>query len=244
MGNYGRYIAYEASPKMYQLAERFLVEMANKNPKPQADLLLDIIDCYIPESLEAYLMRPSEIVRLGPTAQKIVKLCASTISKTAHSLTRHILKKVKNRDLNELTDFIDGMMLREDDTEKNVGLAAVPISPYLFDQINEGIDNIRTGVPMDYRDDVIEILLQVADQVSKHLMMTPLEILPIGPILKKMAYVGMDTAMAAVNKVIRQVFGKLDNPQLLEAADYFESLLVTSAKSNVLTDQKMVTQVS
>lgn len=225
------YLAYPSSQRLHQNAVDFLDTYANKPAVNAAPLLADMMESYIPEMLEAYMRKPTDLAGIGPTGKKVVDMSTSAMSKTAAGLTKQILKKSQNKDLVEIRGHIESMVLTPEDTELGIPLSAIEISEELYGRCVAMIERIQTQPPSEYHDEVIEFLLELVEVISEEVMKKPIAMMPLGPIVKKMANLGMDTILTAALKVVKGVFGKMSDEELFETSKYFDELLVKSPRS-------------
>lgn len=223
------YLAYPSSQALHQNALDFLDTYKNKPAVNAAPLLAEVMESYIPEMLEAYMKKPTKLAGVGPTAKKVVDVSTSAMSKTAAGLTKQILKKSTNKDLVEIREHIESMVLNPEDTELGIPLSAIQIPEELYNKCVAMIERIQSQPPSEYHDEVIEFLLELVEAISEEVMKKPIGMMPLGPIVKKMANLGMDTILSAALKVVKGVFGKMSDEEMLETSKYFDELLVKSS---------------
>lgn len=225
------YIAFASSSELYRKSIRFLDVFQNQSDIKAAPLLADLLYTYIPEVMDALLKKPTDLAQLGKTAQKIVDISASTLLKTSNLLVKQLLKNIKNKDLIGLQEHVALSVIHAHESDKGVHLSGIEISEALFDKALILIGRMEHQLPSTYHDEVVELLMEVTEAIINEVMRKPVTLLPLGPVLKKVANLGMDTILATVMKVVKNVFAKMNDDQYKAVGYYFKELLVQAEKS-------------
>jgi hypothetical protein len=91
----------------------------------------------------------------------------------------------------------------------------------LADMAEDGTTNAAA------RDEMVAYLRGVTDEALKWYFNKPIALLGFGPILRKVADVGVDTTRRASYGVINKVIPNLDDEQFLQSAVYYRSMQIT-----------------
>jgi len=224
------YIAFPSSDRLYQGAVNFLEVYRNQPYVDAAPVLAEVLKDYIPETLDALLRMPTSLAGVGPTATKIVNVSMATMDKTGHALVKQALKKRKNAELEELSHHIDSMILHSSDTEKGLPLSAIRIPPSLYEQSMYVIKRIENEPASNFHDEIVDVLMAITETLMYESVKKPVDMIPLGPVVKKVTSLGIDTLSATVMKVVKNVFVKMSDEEFLATSRYFDSLLVASTK--------------
>ena len=77
----------------------------------------------------------------------------------------------------------------------------------------------------EYRDALADIVVELTDSGMDYFFLRPLKLAEVGFFTQQSANLGMAATTAVLGGVIRNVIGRMDNPQLLTVCSYIRQLM-------------------
>ncbi len=221
------YIAFQNSEKLWRNSEQFISNMRAGVSDSQIPLLVQVMHGFLDEAIDVYILRPVDIVQLNPVGQKMVNLSVATIKKTCHFVSKKVLQKMTNKDVRQLAEYMDQLMVIMPNREGlEVAFTAIPVSVELTSEMDALITDVHQGNPRDCIDRLTYILEELFKVAVKYLYSNTLEHLKLGTISKKLIEVSYHTVDKAVHTAVINLIPRLSDEQLVIAAEYYEGLIV------------------
>lgn len=223
---------FEASTSLRLNAETFIQNIHRGERSPQNELLQRVLDEFISQCLEVYFLLPMERVGLGQMGRKIVVSAVATLRKTIQMVVGRIVRKLHYRDMRPLAEFMDRVLLRDQANRPGAAFVAFPLEAdtvHLFLRMQLQVQSNDAAAPAQ----VTEGFQRIADEAVTYLFAEPVSGLHLGPVLGKLAQMGIDTTRSVINALIRRIFATMTPPQVADTLDYFCQHIATADKLGV-----------
>lgn len=218
------YVAFRSSDNLHQLTDGFIQRMRDNAARPEPDVLEKIMTLFIDEALQAFFLRPADLSALSSTQKRLVRLATDTISKATRLVIGRSVRKMGLEQNRAAAEYMDDIRLPGPDHA--FWYIAFPISDTLAAQGDRLAAMAERGNLDAARDEMVHYLRGVTDQSLIWYFNKPIELLRFGPILRKIAAVGVDTTRKASYGVINKVIPKLDAEQFVRSAQYYQSMQI------------------
>ena len=228
---------FEASSSLRQNAEIFIQNIHKGERSPQNALLQRVLDEFVSQCLEVYFLAPMARANLGPMGRKIVVTAVATLRKTLQMVVGRIVRKLHPRDMRPLAEFMDRVMLRDYASLRGATFVAFPLEPRTVRQFLFMQQQARTGCAAASVQ-VIQAFQHMADEAVTYLFAEPLEGLRLGPVLGKMAQMGVDSTRSVTSGVIRRIFSTMTPQQVADTLDYFCQHIATADQLGVAVQSR------
>ena len=222
------YLAFASSTDLEQSAITLLEKNASGNHTGLEEHMEKAMEFFVPELMQAFLVDTVDAIGLSPMATKVVNSTAEIIDKTAKMLMGKLLKGRSNEELKPLIGFVDDIYLRPNTTSNGKACTGCEIEKERYDTIQRLIADVRGGKGQAVMPELIEVMGYIVDVMLEKLMRRPIDLLPLGFLMRKLTDGATATCRAAGHGVINKVFKKLDDDQLLNLANYFDTLVVSA----------------
>lgn len=219
------YLAFRASDGLHRLTDGFIARMREGADRPEPKVVEEIMTTFIDEALDAFFLRPASLSGLGGTQKRLVRMAADTIAKATGLVIGRSARKMDLEQNRAAAEYMDE--IRFPALDESFWYVAFPLSETLAECGRRLAENARDQNRDNDHDEMIRYLRGVTDQALLWYFNKPIELLRFGPILRKVAAVGVDTTRKASYGVINRVIPKLDSKQFLQSAEYYESLQVS-----------------
>jgi len=224
------YIAFLSSARLRQNGETLIANIEQRVPASQAPLLNDIMVDFTDEVLQAFFLDVVDLLKLSPFMSRVVHGSVSTIKGTVHSVSRTIISKLDNKQLAPMAGYMGGLMLDAPDAHgHSAAHVGFPVSAATYERLHAVITKMRAGDTASQVPALVAVLNEVTDLAMEAYFTTPTELLKLGFLLRKMADGGVGVIRGAVHMVIKRLVPDLSHDQLLEVAEYMDSLILRSA---------------
>jgi hypothetical protein len=112
----GGWVAFEIPPELRQRAEVLVERLRTDSDKRRhvpslVDLVLEMTD----RGLHYYFLHPLEIAEVGVMTRSAVELAIGAAGRTLPMVVRKTVKSLNDEQLSSLADFIDHILIRQDD---------------------------------------------------------------------------------------------------------------------------------
>lgn len=218
------YVAFRASDGLHRLTDGFINRMREGAQRPEPKVVEEIMTTFIDEALDAFFIKPASLSGLGGTQKRVVHVAADTISRATGLVIGRSARKMDLEQNQAAAEYMDEIRIPAAD--RSFWYVAFPIDAALADQGRALADLAEDGNTGAARDAMIGYLRGVTDEALAWYFNRPIELLRFGPILRKVAAVGVDTTRKASYGVINKIIPRLDNEQFLQSAQYYESMQV------------------
>lgn len=222
------FMAFEVTDRLHRNAEDFIQRFVYANRpggRPHA-LLQEVMDEFMAECLRVYFVETCARAGLSPTSRKIVDSTVAAIRKTVSFVLGKIVYKLDREQMKDIALYIDGVMQRE---RGNLGLPAWVAFPLEnawvenFRALKANADQAREAPAVQ---PLVDAFNALAETAIDHFFVAPLQTLALGPILRRMAEMGIDTTRAATSTLLKQVFKTMTLEQTREVLHLFDARIV------------------
>lgn len=225
------HIAFVSSPELRRHAEHLIAQVEAGSRAPRADLMITTVNRFTDETLTVFFVDLIDLLQLPPLLSGLIHGAVATIKSTIHGVARTIIHRLDNRDLQPLADYIGEVMLTAPDTSGDP-------TPYIGFRVDEAMrlrlqhlqEAMRAGDPRQHEKELATLLEAITDRALQVYMQTPLDLLPLGFLLRKTAEGGVGVVRGAIHMVIRRLLPDLDGPQLLAVAHHLGGLLLADGQ--------------
>lgn len=218
------YVAFRASDGLHQLTEGFITRMRAGAREPEPKVVERIMTTFIEEALDAFFLTPANHTGLNSTQQRLVRLAADTIATATRLVIGRSVRKMDLSQNQAAADYMDG--IRFFDAASNGWYVGFPIDESMAAQGRDLAARCERGDTAGVREELLGYLREVTDRSLEWYFRKPIDLLRFGPILRKVAAVGVDTTRKASYGVINKVIPKLDDQQLLQSTLYYRDMQV------------------
>lgn len=218
------YVAFRASDDLHQLTDGFIQRMREGAREPEPKVVERIMTTFIEEALEAFFLAPASYSGLSGTQQRLVRLAADTIAAATRVVVGRSARKMDLAQNQAAARYMDE--IRFHDAGDDCWYVGFPIDEALAAQGRSVAERCQNGQFEGVREDLVRYLREVTDLSLEWYFKKPIDLLRFGPILRKVAAVGVDTTRKASYGVINKVIPKLDDQQVLQSALYYRDMQV------------------
>jgi hypothetical protein len=220
------YVAFRSSDDLHQTTDGFIQRMRDGASKPEPKVVEKIMTTFIDEALDAFFLQPAAMSGLSGTQKRLVQMASDTISKATRLVIGRSARKMDLEQNKAAAEYMDE--IRFPGPDHAYWYVAFPISDPLAAQGRGLADMAEDGTTnAAARDEMVAYLRGVTDEALKWYFNKPIALLGFGPILRKVADVGVDTTRRASYGVINKVIPNLDNEQFMQSAVYYRSMQIT-----------------
>ena len=220
------YVAFRSSDDLHQTTDGFIQRMRSGASKPEPKVVEKIMTTFIDEALDAFFLQPAAMSGLSGTQKRLVQVASDTISKATRLVIGRSARKMDLEQNKAAAEYMDE--IRFPGPDQAYWYVAFPISDPLAAQGRGLADMAADGTTnAAARDEMVAYLRGVTDEALKWYFNKPIALLGFGPILRKVADVGVDTTRRASYGVINKVIPNLDDEQFLQSAVYYRSMQIT-----------------
>lgn len=221
MSHHSTYVAFPASDHLHSLTDGFIQRMRGANPRPEPQVVEQIMTTFLQEALDAFMIKPSKLSGLSPNLMRVVTFTTETINKASQVVVRSTVKKLDVRQTKDIAEYMDSVR-HQFDGSWNI---CFPISPELAHTAQEGFHMAIDGKKQQAMPMMIQYFHRLTDTSMYWYFEEPLRLLKFGPILRKVADIGIATTRKATHSVVDTVIPKLNDDQAKVSAEYALSLL-------------------
>ncbi|MFP1683092.1 hypothetical protein ACLD0W_11305 [Alloalcanivorax sp. C16-1] len=218
------YVAFRASDRLHRLTDGFIHRMRDGAREPEPKVVEQIMTTFIDEALAAFFLTPASYSGLGGTQRRLVRLAADTISKASGVVIGRSARKMDLTQNQAAAEYMDE--IRFPGPGHAWWYVGFPIDEGLAARGRGLAERCQDGHFEGAREDLVHYLRTVTDRALEWYFNKPIELLRFGPILRKVAAVGVDTTRKASYGVIGKVIPNLDDEQLLQSALYYRDMQV------------------
>lgn len=219
------HVAFRSSDSLHQRTDAFIQRMNSGAKRPEPKEIEAIMAQFIEEALAAFITRAAQAADLSPGMFKVVNMTCSTISKTTHLVIGRSAKKMDLAQNQAAADYMD--QVRHPATDGDHWYVAFPASEAHCAQCRDVIRLCQQGEEDKARRELAAYLLTLTDEAIDWYFQRPMALLGFGPVLRKVANVGVETTRKASRSLISNLIPKLGPEQLLASAQYQESMLLS-----------------
>ena len=220
------YVAFRSSTELFELTDGFIKRMREGSRKPEPQTIERIMKLFIEEALNAFFIQPTEQAGLSGGLQRIVNLTADTIGKATHVVVKSTAKKLDIEQNRRTADYMESIRKQLDINGETLWHVAFPISDSMADKGRTGLQlaidgDDKAAIPM-----MVEFFHELTDTALHWYFEEPMKLLGFGPIMRKVANVGVATTRKASHTAVDKIIPKLHGEELAVSARYSLGLLV------------------
>ena len=221
----GHFMSFEATASLRRDAEAFISHIQKGDSAPQNALLQRVLDAFITQCLDTYCVTPVEVVGLSPIGRKIVITAVATVRKTAQLVVGRIIRKLSNRDMQPLAEYMDEVMVRDRCNPAGIAWVAFPLDGALVEQFRAMQRQAHSSVAPQDSIILVKPFQVIADEAISYLFQEPVDMLRLGPVLSRMAQLGIDSTRTVIAGMINRTFSTMEPSQVAATLDYFCGLI-------------------
>ena len=220
------YTAFAASESLQHLNESFVAELALSPSRALAPDIVRLLELFSDECMNAYFLRPVEMIDLNPMGKKVVLGGVSAIKKTIKFALKKVLGKMPNNELVPLADYIDSMLLKPEEGSDLPTYIAVELPGELYQRITGVVQKGRDTEPHLVAKDFSIALCDLVDVAMESYFERPIAMMTLGYLSEKIARLANDTVSSGAKTVIKKVTKTMRNEELLAFFWFAESIIV------------------
>lgn len=222
------FMAFEVTERLHRNSEEFIQRFVYSNRPGERShaLLQEVMDEFMAQCLRVYFVETCARAGLSPTSRKIVDSTVAAIRKTVSFVLGKIVYKLDREQMKEIALFMDSVMQRERGDLSVPAWVAFPLEKEWvenFRKLKTSADRSRTALDVL---PLVDAFNALAETAIEHFFVEPLQTLALGPILRRMAEMGIETTRAATSTLLKQVFKTMTPEQTREVLHLFDAMIV------------------
>lgn len=227
------YAAILTSPQALQANRTFQEQVKSSAGKPQAAPFIALVNLLLEEVLQAFFLEPARQFKLNRVAMKLVQTGVGVMKKTSQAAISKVLKKMSNRELQPLADYILTLVWEPLPERPENGILAFKVSDELYEQLQNVINAGRAGNPLDHRQELADVLVRFVDEGAQQLVINAVALIKLGFVTQKIVDVALDTGISAAHTLVSKLPGAMKERELLMFYDFLESLLIETQDGKI-----------
>ncbi|MED5238902.1 MAG: hypothetical protein VX379_04930 [Pseudomonadota bacterium] len=216
------HVAFRSSDTLHTRTDGFISRMQGGATKPEPREIEAIMAIFMEEALQAFMVRAAEATGLSPSLFKVVNMTCQTINKATSLVIGRSAKKMDLAQNKAAADYMDSVRQQGSDG----WYVAFPVSEGMAIKGSNLPSLCANGDYDEARRELEEYLHAITDESIKWYFEKPMDLLGFGPVLRKLASVGVETTRKASRSLIRNLIPKLDDDQLTSACGYQADMLM------------------
>lgn len=217
------HVAFRSSDTLHQKTDGFIRRMQGGATQPEPQEIEAIMGIFIDEALTALITRAAEAAQLSPGLMKVVRMTTQTISKATLLVVSRSARKLDLQQNRDAADYMD--QVRQPAPGEDFWYVAFPVYEELA-ALGNSLPGLCEENPEKARKELVRYLLALTDQAIDWYFERPMALLQFGPVLRKLASVGVETTRKASRSLINNLVPKLNAEQLKASAEFQASQLV------------------
>ena len=162
-------------------------------------------------------------VRAHPNVKKSADTGIHTVSRGGKLVIKKMVNSLEPHELPVFADYLQSLLVEH---ESGWHLA-FPLSPELADDLSETMKRIHSDAnTAAYNDFIAHTLCTICDQAIIYFYQKPTKLFKIRPFVKRSADLGVRTIQKGLHFVIRQLFKKTHQRELIKFSELLENQLV------------------
>lgn len=226
MSEHTTHVAFRSTDYLHEITDSFITRMRNNPSKPEPATIEKIMDAFIQEVLKNFFITPTELTKVPPSTQKVVNFAAETITKASNVVIRSTAKKLDVQQNRDVAEYMDLMRFQKDE----LWYVAFPLKDTLAAKARDAFNTALEGSSQEAIPKIVDYFHELTDVALVWYFEEPLKLLKFGPILRKVAEVGVATARKVTHSLIDRVIPTLDEEQLKISAKFGLAMLVDGPK--------------
>lgn len=230
MSDHSTWVAFRSSETLHQTTDGFIRRMRNGATRPEPETIEKIMSVFMQEVLHNFFIVPTEMAKLPASTQKIVQFTVDTINKATHLVIKSTVKKLDIDQNRRAAEYMDTVRFSLDVKGEEMWFVAFPLNEMMAAKGRKAFEmgingDGRQAMPM-----LLEYFHQLTDIALYWYFEEPMKLLRFGPIMRKVADVGIATTRKATHTVIDKVIPGMSPEQLVVSCQYASMQLVNGPK--------------
>ncbi|KAF0806654.1 hypothetical protein A6D6_01329 [Alcanivorax xiamenensis] len=213
------YVAFPSSDDLHQTTDGFIRRMARGARSAEPETVEKIMRTFVEEALEVFFLKPAAMAGLGSGQMRLIRVACDTIAKATGLVVGRSARKMDLAQSQAAARYMDDIRFQSNNGD--IWYVAFPIDEVLAEKGRQARRLADEGRETEARDALIAYLREMTEVALDWYFEKPVALLHFGPILRKVAAVGIDTTRRASFGVIGKVIPKLERQQLLHSVHYY-----------------------
>lgn len=218
------HVSFLSSEPLHQKTDGFISRMKGGASKPEPQEIEAIMGIFIDEALQAFMVRAAEAAGLSSSMFRVVNMTCQTINKASSIVIGRSARKMDLEQNKASATYMDAV--RQPGVNGEGWYVAFPVGESLAIKGNNLPALCANGDFDEARRELEEYLLDVTNEAIHWYFEKPIGLLGFGPVLRKLASVGVETTRKASRSLIHNLVPKLDHDQLTASCQYQADMLM------------------
>lgn len=222
----GFQISGELFSSVYQLIQRIKAQPGERELSRQA---AEAVSALLHKGIQTFYFDVVEGVRTHPATRKSADTGIITVTKGADLVIRKMANNLEPHELQLFAQYLEQMLFEQD----GHFYLAFPLDTDSQGKLEQIIIRIRNDANTDtYNHLIVDALCQLADLAVQHFYYRPTKLIKIRLFVKKSADLGIRTVVKGIHFVIRLMFRKTRQRELIQFSKYLQNQLVYLPESH------------
>jgi len=202
-----------------------LIDRIRQQPRDRhlAREAADMVSDLLHRGIRAFYFDIVEDVHTHPGTRRSADAGITTVTKGADLVIRKMANNLEPDELLVFANYLNSLLLVQSDE----CYLAFPLDTESQGKLQKVIDRIRSDANTHtYNHLIVEALCQLADQAVQHFYYRPTKLIKIRAFVKKSADLGIRTVQKGIHFVIRLMFRKTRQRELIRFSTILENQLV------------------
>lgn len=183
----------------------------------------DAVSALLHKGIQTFYFDVVEGVRTHPATRKSADTGIITVTKGADLVIRKMANNLEPHELQLFAQYLGQMLFQQD----GQFYLAFPLDRDSHGKLEQVIQRIRSDANTDaYNHLIVDALCQLADLAVQHFYHRPTKLIKIRLFVKKSADLGVRTVQKGIHFVIRLMFRKTRQRELIQFSTYLQNQLV------------------
>jgi hypothetical protein len=230
MSEHTPWVAFRSSAELHETTDAFIQRMRAGATRTETDTVERIMSLFMREVLHTFFIVPSEGAKLPSSTQKMIRLAVETISKASHLVIKSAARKLDIDQHRRAAEYMDSVRFMKEINGKEVWFVAFPLNEAIA---TKGRNAFTMGINGEGKKAVPalqEYFHQLTDISLHWYFEKPMDLLRFGPIIRKLAEVGVGTTRKASHSVIDKAIPGMTDEQLAVTCQFAQMQLVDGPK--------------
>lgn len=216
----GFQISDELFAEVHQLIRHIQAEPHSRELSRKA---ADAVSALLHKGIQTFYFDVVEGVRTHPATRKSADTGIITVTKGADLVIRKMANNLEPHELQLFAQYLERMLFEQDGQY----YLAFPLDTDSQSKIEQVIIRIRNDANTDaYNHLIVDALCQLADLAVQHFYYQPTRLIKVRLFVKKSADLGIRTVLKGIHFVIRLMFRKTRQRELIQFSTYLQNQLV------------------
>jgi hypothetical protein len=230
MSDHTTWVAFRSSEMLHQTTDGFINRMRSGASRPEPETIEKIMSTFMQEVLHNFFIVPTEQAGLPSSTQKVVQFTVDTINKATHLVIKTTVRKLDIDQNRRAADYMDTVRFKLEKDGNDIWFVAFPLNEMMAAKGRKAFELGISGQGKQALPALLEYFHQLTDIALYWYFEEPMKLLRFGPIMRKVADVGIATTRKATHTVIDKVIPGMNEEQLVIACQYAKLQLVDGPK--------------